>query len=298
MRREIGDMSLDLFRKIVSEAANLIKHIRLHFMGEPLLHPNLLEMIDLCSSSGIRTLLSTNATLLDGAMSKKLLRSGLSTLIISFDGVKKNSYEKIRRGANFENIEYNVLRFFQKRESLGRIGPDIYLNIIETKITKDELPEFRKRWEKFKDDKLFINKKEFTDWAEQVPNFKNLKIEHNDRQNIRLPCDILWLETTILQDGKVVPCCRDFDGTTILGDVNNKSIKSIWNGKEIRWLRSKHLEGRQDEISLCKNCNDWKGYHISSIPSPSSYIPVVWYIKHIKNRLIGTKCNCFWCVRT
>jgi len=295
MTRKIGDMNLELFEKIINESAGLVRHIRLHFMGEPLFHGELLKIIDLCSTNSIRTILSTNVTLLDETMSKRLLTSGLNQLVLCMDGTTKDTYEKIRVGASFEVTKDNILRFLKKREELGRFGPQIFLNILETKINQHQFLEFKKEWEKFED--LVVGTKLLTDWAGGVPNIESILIKHKDAQSVQIPCDILWTEITILWDGRVVPCCRDFNGTTILGDINRDSIRSMWNSKTMRWIRSQHLRGRQSEVPLCTNCIDWKWYRLSSLPPP--YMPIVWWLRHAKNIIIKRKkCNCFWCKRT
>ncbi len=41
----------------------------------------------------------------------------------------------------------------------------------------------------------------------------------------------------MLWDGRVSLCCADFDGRTILGDLNTSTIKDIWNAEPYRKAR-------------------------------------------------------------
>ena len=63
--------------------------------GEPLLNPNLPEIIDYAKKKGVlETIINTNATKLDSKMSKKLIESGLDLMIFSFDGGTKKAMKK------------------------------------------------------------------------------------------------------------------------------------------------------------------------------------------------------------
>ena len=56
------------------------------------------------------------------------------------------------------------------------------------------------------------------------------------------PCYRPWLTFTVLWDGRVSLCCADFDGKTILGDLNTSTIQEIWNAEPYRAVRRQHLE--------------------------------------------------------
>jgi radical SAM protein with 4Fe4S-binding SPASM domain len=75
-------------------------------------------MIKYCSDRGLNTSIHTNATILTGELSHRLINSGLSVISFSFDGYTKDVYESIRVGANFEKALNNILQFLRiKRET-------------------------------------------------------------------------------------------------------------------------------------------------------------------------------------
>ena len=57
----------------------------------------------------------------------------------------------------------------------------------------------------------------------------------------------------ILWDGKVVPCCMDYNAKMVLGDANKQHLKEIWESYE--WMREKHRQEKWGEIPICKTCN-------------------------------------------
>jgi radical SAM protein with 4Fe4S-binding SPASM domain len=66
-------------------------------------------------------------------------------------------------------------------------------------------------------------------------------------------CLRLWLNPIVTWDGKVLPCCFDKDVEFVMGDLNNESFRSIWNGRDYLEFRRKILTGR-DKIEICRNC--------------------------------------------
>ena len=82
-----------------------IEYVTLFFMGEPLLDKTLPEKIKYSKDAGFRGLnIATNLALLTEETSKKLLDSGLDTIIFSIDGVKKETHEQIRQGVTSNKL--------------------------------------------------------------------------------------------------------------------------------------------------------------------------------------------------
>jgi radical SAM protein with 4Fe4S-binding SPASM domain len=66
-------------------------------------------------------------------------------------------------------------------------------------------------------------------------------------------CMRLFFNPVITWDGKVIPCCFDKDAEYVMGDLNNESFISIWNGQRYTEFRKKILTGRK-KIDICRNC--------------------------------------------
>ena len=79
---------------------------------------------------------------------------------------------------------------------------------------------------------------------------------------------------SILWDGRVVPCCIDFVGEYLLGDVRKESLLEIWNGDKLVELRKKIIGRRYKEVNLCKGCDVLFKPKILGIPVRS--IKGVW----------------------
>ena len=99
------DITFDLFKKIVDEAADMgVEMLILHSWGEPLMHPKIIEMIEYATSRCLPTWMSTNATLLDESMSLRLLRSGLGGLVFSVENRLYEIFGTVRNMLNFAKL--------------------------------------------------------------------------------------------------------------------------------------------------------------------------------------------------
>jgi len=107
------------------EFARMLEHlphacrIVLVGLGEPLLHPEIVDFIRLAVAAGRRVGLVTNAMLLDAEMAEALCRSGLAAITFSLDAVDQAIAERIRPGSEMARISENIQRFSAIRRRLG-----------------------------------------------------------------------------------------------------------------------------------------------------------------------------------
>ncbi|MCK9225670.1 MAG: radical SAM protein, partial [Candidatus Muirbacterium halophilum] len=134
-----GFMTIDLFREIL----NKIKQSKYSFnmflpfwKGEPLLHPQFIEMMELYLKMNLNNSIAknlgfdTNAHFLDKDISEFILKSNIFTVItFSIDAACNNTYSLIR-GGDFEKILNNIRRFIKIKLSLNKKNPNIVFQFI------------------------------------------------------------------------------------------------------------------------------------------------------------------------
>ena len=205
-------------------------------------HPGRLDFIRLASNRGIRAYLYTNGTLLDDRLSVQILESGLHRILFSLDGFG-DTYTRIR-GYDYHKIEKKIFRFLHLREKMEkeiRVG----VAMVACKETVESLRSFRERW------------RGIVDEIQVTPYITHEVVKRNSR------CRLLWLGYPIvLWDGRVVPCCVDYEGTLSFGNVNDEpDLKTIWNGKRAIELRREHLN--MCFPGVCGLCHEFRSYEIS-----------------------------------
>ena len=248
-----GYMKLELFKNIIDEIHPHTSTIVLALSGESLMHPDLLEMIHYAEGHQVKVLLNTNATLIGREKASRLLESGISYISFAFDGYTKSMYEKARRGADFEKTLDNILGFLQMKKEMNLKKPYTVLSILNLNIedTPDrEKKEFLKKFDTLIDD---IHIREVNSWGNVFKETKDFPFEKFTESGT--PCGRLWNTIGITWNGEVVPCTYNMNHDYPLGNMQNLSLKKIWNSPRLLQLRQAMIDGNYLEYSpLCENC--------------------------------------------
>jgi radical SAM protein with 4Fe4S-binding SPASM domain len=247
-----GFMDLILFKQIVDEICDYTTDIYLHHRGEPLLHPDLFEMIQYAKQKGLHTKLHSNATQLTEDKSIKILESGLDFVSFSFDGYNKETYEKMRVGANFEKTLNNITSFLELKKKFGKKKPYTILQFLDFQDAKIDVSVKNKMHDRFQSLPLDeIREIVAHNWGGNV----ELNQKKKDPSLKNKSCTFPWYSLTILWDGTVVPCPQDFLGEIELGNVNKNSIRTIWNDNKMLNLREKMISGEYNCFGPCSTCD-------------------------------------------
>ncbi len=252
MKRKIGFMSFELFKKIVDDAIkNRIpfKAIVLDAFGEPLLDPLLFKKIRyIKDNSNYMVAFSTNANLLNKEKAKKLLDSGLDILNISLNATTKSEYEKIMKGLDYNTTIKNIKNFIKEKEKRKLSEPRIIINTVVVNENKKNVKKFLNKWKKHAIASATMSE----NWGGSVDLKSPLKLVYKQK---KWPCKRIWFDMYVFWDGKVSLCCRDYDGKQIIGDLKKQSIMQVWKGKKLKEMRKLHLKEEFDKINICKNCD-------------------------------------------
>lgn len=237
--RKKSFMDMDLYRKIIDDAANLgIPWIHLWKFGEPLLHPQIFEMVRYAKEKGIGQVgITTNGVLLDG---KKVLESGMDFINFSVDSLNPRTYKKIR-GTELSPILKNIQLLLEKR-GLER-KPRITVLVTDTPINHNEISDIRNYWEELVDEVIII----------KCTNYKGIP-EIPRKQIMKHACNEPFNRMVVLSNGDVGCCCPDYDGKLVVGNMHEENISEVWNGKRLNEVRKMHIH-HNFNISPCNECS-------------------------------------------
>lgn len=281
LTREKRNMDFSLFRKIIDESGAYVNDIWLHMFGEPLLNPMIHEMVRYAKKFGIDVGLSTNATLLDGRNVAEIMASGLDRIIISFDGATKETYERVRRYGDYEHTLANVLNFLDAKKFIDR-KPYVTIQLIKMKDTEKEIQRFCEMFRPLPVNEICV--KDLDTWTGKIESINELRVESFVSKRVnRVACGLLWYSMAVYADGRVVPCCRDFDAEYVLGDASSDRLSNIWNGSRMKMIRKTHVAGDYKGIELCRNCLNWP--HLTPVAEARRRLYTLWPI--VRSRLTG-----------
>ena len=96
----------EVYKEVIDEGIKKgLKCIRLNYINEPLIRGDLVQFIEYAKKAGILDIyMSTNGSLLNEKIARKLIPSGLTRLQISLDAATKKTFDKIRVGGKFHKV--------------------------------------------------------------------------------------------------------------------------------------------------------------------------------------------------
>ncbi|MBQ8042758.1 MAG: radical SAM protein [Clostridia bacterium] len=243
-KRAKATMSKEQFEYIAKQIKPYTDYVYLHVKGEPLLHPNLEEILEICKEYNLKVNISTNGTLLG---KKQELLKDIRQLNVSLHSFENNQDEK---------LECYLQEVLAATDNLNKSGVIIRYKLWNDNTINNNDKIIQKLEEKYnidiknssydKDIKLkeniFLSIKEPFEWP---------KIEGENKQETT--CYGLRQQIAILVDGTVVPCCVDNNGDINLGNIFKTELEDILNTEKAQKIK-RDFENNKCSNSLCKKC--------------------------------------------
>lgn len=254
-------MTLDLCKRVIDQVAKTAHTIIFHFQGEPLLNPELPNMIRYAHARRMYTMLSTNAQTLSPELAVALAEAGLDQIIISVDGLTQESYEHYRVGGKLER----ALEGMRAMSSLPNDSrPEIVMQCLYLKSNEHEWRVFEERYKELGADRLEMKTAQFYDFEMGNPDMPtdsrySRYVEEGGRYRLKKKlhnrCYRLWSGCVVTTEGWVLPCCFDKDHSFAFGNIMTDSLPAILASEHAVRFRDHVLHGRAD-VSICRNCSE------------------------------------------
>lgn len=240
-------ISLTNMEKLLQQINDYTDYIYLHVKGEPLLHPQLKEILDLCEKYHKKVNITTNGTLVKNN-EKVLNHPAIRQINLSLhsENNKDNYLEEIFKVVDNLKDKNIVYRFWtMKNDNLEDKSTILVEKIITHYVLSKEIVEKICKENNIKlKSNIYINKANEFIW----PNINNDYYEEHGY------CYALKDQLAILVDGSVVPCCLDSDGIITLGNIYKDSLATIINSERFQKMRIGFCNRKVTE-ELCKHCS-------------------------------------------
>lgn len=263
LSRNPGQMDANLYANFIKEIKNYVSYLTLYFQGEPLLHPQFIEFVQLATQHRIFTASSTNAQIIDDVMAKKIVKSGLKKLIISMDGTTQKIYEKYRVGGSLALTEKGILSLIKWKKELNSSTPFVELQFLVLKHNEHQIPEIKKRAKSLGVNKLSLKTAQITNFEKgsnllptQTKYARYIKTQDGNYKRKKIIYNRCWRAfsgAVITVDGNVLPCSFDKNGEHAFGNINEQSLAEIWHSEKAHLFRKQVLRDRK-AFSICQNC--------------------------------------------
>ena len=244
-------MNEDTFKIIADQCGEYGAWVRISGGGEPLLHPQAVELIEYAKKAGARVGLITNGSRFTEESSSRLLQANVDMIEFSVDAADPDNYARVRNGLKWENLVANVKRMVEVRNTMKSKTKIIASGVNQEGIDIEVVARF---WEPVVDN---FQKRKYLTWGINDPSKSADPTPYLPPEE-RIPCPFIFERLNIDSRGKVMVCGFDIAAVTDMGNVHEKSIKEIWHSNDFEHYRQKHLSGKGDDLELCRNCPDWK----------------------------------------
>ena len=264
-----GYMKFSTFKKIVDEASEkrelMPVEIKLFYLGEPLLHPQLKKMCEYLTEKQVPFGVTTNGSLLNYDNITFLLQNARQ-LGVSIDGYNTETYKQLR-GGDYEKTTANLRRLC----SLKKRGNSKTTIRLTTVIPDNDaqasmwLTEILKQWYGYNlivgplERHLYQN----TSWLGEPS-----KLTPIQRSYI---CEDGLTSLVIRWNGDVQYCCADINCEGKLGNVNTQTLQEIWISKQM-WQLRKQITSKNYINPVCSRCSvDTSLKHNIKLSMPAEY---------------------------
>lgn len=152
-------MTHETFQSILKSIDNLPNLESVHFggFGEPMMHPEIFDMIEALKNKGLRVEMISNASYLTEANIHKLIDLELDILYTSLDSPDEANYNEIRLGADFQNVTSNIVNLQAIKAKMGRKKPELGIEFVAMKSNFSKLPDLIKYAKELKASNIVVS---------------------------------------------------------------------------------------------------------------------------------------------
>lgn len=253
-------MDMKLFHKILDDIEKFpeqIKVINLYGFGEPLLHPQYIQMIKEIKERNLCRELrcTTNGFLLTQELNCNLVQAGIDMVRISVEALTEQDYKDIC------GVDIDLEKFIRNIEDLYHVsrGTNTKVSVKTLNVAladENDANRFYDMFEKISDYTYIQDTTQaWSEFEAYVPEGNYEAGNIGDMKDEDKICSFALTNMAIHSNGSVGVCPQDWKFATEYGNVRNSSLVELWNSEKLRGFRIAHLSGNRRKIPYCKDCD-------------------------------------------
>jgi len=245
---DVGFMDDRLALRLIDECALLgVCSIKFNWRGEVTLNGFLPEAVKHAKSKGILEVqINTNGLPPKKDILIQCAENNIDRIIFSVDGFSKETYENVRIGGDYDKLLGNIHELIAWRKEKKAGKPLIRVQMVRTQSNAFEVTDFIAYWHGLVDD---VRISDVTDRGQG----NEMSVGDQDAVG-RRRCTQPFQRLVIARDGRVSPCCADWNQRYVVGDANSTSLAEIWSNDRIGFMRCIQNNNEHDKIEICTHC--------------------------------------------
>jgi radical SAM protein with 4Fe4S-binding SPASM domain len=299
MGRRRGFMKKERVFRLIDEIAEKrawlgpLYPVKLHQMGEPMLHPDLPQIVAHAEERGVAIELNTNCGLITQERVEALYRAGLTNLILSYQTPDPRSFETRKAPKLVFDAYRDKVRLAVERKAALGARTTIEIDIMNTKhadgariVSEEEqalafladwidfcqevekrysLPPRAHDWEKIRSAHFLDQDENGSRYAlldgvtlvwKRCHTWGNVIGGHQATEVVDTYCPAPYDQFVVQWNGDVASCCTDYEGLTKTANVFASSVEEVWRSQARRTRLKDMAEGRL--LDVCARCQGLK----------------------------------------
>lgn len=261
-----NELTVEEMKGLIDELAHMGVLNVLVTGGEPLLHPDLFEIMSYVRSKPMSCMVFTNGTSITEEVVHTFKKLGVLSVTLSLDGFTALTHDTFRGGKSFEKVIKAVTM-------LKKTGIPVRINISMHKGILDEICDLLELLEKWgitehylwpisytgrtQEEGFTITPDEYEKTLRRIKEYERASGEEKKRLPYnpdQTTCGIGMSNLVIRSTGVVVPCPA-FPDDVSLGNVREESLAEIWNNSPLL-NKMRHMSPLEHE--KCRDCTHVK----------------------------------------
>jgi radical SAM protein with 4Fe4S-binding SPASM domain len=293
-RREYVDgrhtMDLATIARLTRSLARCgVEWVELSGKGDPIVHPQIPEIVRLVKGAGLRCSMFTNGTVKRPGLTEALVETGLDRINQSLNAGSREVFERTTGKDLWDQAVAFLDDLMARRAASGGTRPWVRLTFVVCKDNVEDMEHMvdfcigRKvdegGWsimgELPQTTPIQLDRSQAHDLLERLPGWiarleaagvahdlrpfaedLDLRIGKGPQQENPLqrqvPCYEGWMHTVIGPDGTVAPCC--YCENVRLGNVGDGDFGKVWYGEAYARFRRESLDMPATQKQICKEC--------------------------------------------
>lgn len=247
-------MDMAVYRRCIDQLQAFpqpLKTLSLTGQGEPLLHPQLPEMVAYAKEKKVtrRVEFMSNGTLLHEDLSRALVDAGLDCIRISLQGLSGEKYRQVCGvNINFDRFVEQIAWLYQHKKQC-----QVFVKIMDLALEPGEEQQFYDLFQPISD-RVYVEQCRPVYAGVAATDGLSVKADRYGRQHPpRTVCPLCFFMLGIFPNGDVFPC-ETIYRPVHLGNVVTDHLMDLWHSDTLHQFWQMQLEGRKKENPCCAKC--------------------------------------------
>jgi GTP 3',8-cyclase len=249
-------MNFELFKLAIDKLKafpSRLKRLCLIRHGEALLNKELPDMIEYAKMSGVaeKINISTNGSLLNPKITKRLISSGLDELLVSVEALSDEKYLEICGvEIDFNKMVSNIDHFYK-----NKMQCTLFVKIVDCALNEGEEEKFHSIFDDICDNasvEHIVPCFRGVDYS-TIKSEYNTNIMGDDFEEVGV-CPQPFFQMHIFPNGNLSVCNADYNEKLVFGNVKHDSLLDVWKGGEWNKFRVMQLKNKRKNHFYCQYC--------------------------------------------